>query len=115
MRLSMTMVVDWIGDVAKKVKAVDLDGLSHSFTVESREAERMVFPRGMIPVVVIARACVMQVAVGVSVGRPAGRMAIAKPMPAVSSTKEEGKKRREEMALRWGFARFLRLEFARLG
>jgi hypothetical protein len=34
----------------------------------------------------------MRVAVGVSVGRSAGRMVIARSMPAVSSTQEEGKK-----------------------
>ena len=40
MRLSLTMVMDWIGDVAKEVEVVDPDGISHSFTTE---AERMVF------------------------------------------------------------------------
>ena len=104
------------------MEVVDPDGISHSFTVESREAERTVSPGGMIPVAVIARVCarsvragVMRVAVGVPVGRSAGRMVIVKSMPAVSSTREEGKKRREETALRWGFARFLRLGFTRLG
>ena len=42
MRLSLMMVMDRIGDVAKKVDVVDPDGISHSFTVESREVERMV-------------------------------------------------------------------------
>ena len=43
MRLSLTMVMDWIGDVAKMVEVVDPDGISHGFT---REAERMVLPGG---------------------------------------------------------------------
>lgn len=122
MRLSLSMVMDWIGDLAKKVEVVDPEGTSHILTVESREAERMVFPGEIISVAVIARVCarsvsvgVMREAVGASVGRSAGRMVSVKSMPAVSSTREEGKKRREETALRWGFARILRLGFARVG
>ena len=39
------MVMDWMGELAKKVDVVDPEGTSHSFTVESREAEGMVFLR----------------------------------------------------------------------
>ena len=56
-----------------------------------------------------------EAAVVVLVGRPTGRMMSVKSMPAVSSTREEGKKRKEESTLRWGFARFLRLVFAWVG
>ena len=108
--------MDWIGDLAKQVEAgvVAPEGMSHSFAVESREAERMVLPGLMMPVAVIARVCARRVRVGVMrVPEPepesAGRMVRLKSIPAVSSTREEGKKRREETALRWGFARFFRV------
>ena len=116
MRFSLSTVMDWMGALAKRVEVVNPEGTSHSFTVESKEAERTVLPGGMMAVAVIARVCARRVRAGVtrgavgvvSVGRSAGRMVSVKSMPAVSRTREEGKKRREETALRWGFARFLR-------
>ena len=43
MRFSLSMAMDWMRELAKKINVVDLEGTSHSFMVESREAERMVF------------------------------------------------------------------------
>ena len=74
----------------------------------------MVFPGGTIPVPVIALVCERRVRTGLirgggvlasPVDGSAGRMDSEKSRPAERSTREEGKKRREDTALRWGFAR----------
>ena len=43
MRFSLSMAMDWIGELAKKVEVVDQEGTSIILLLESREAERMVF------------------------------------------------------------------------
>ncbi len=84
----------------------------------------MVFPGGTIPVPVIALVCERRVRTGLirgggvlasPVDGSAGRMDSEKSRPAERSTREEGKKRREDTALRWGFARCADCELGRIG
>ena len=88
------MVMDWTGDVAKKLELVDPDGISHSFTgwFSLEDDPRL-------------RVGVMRAAVGVSVGRSARRH-------KVDACSEQYARRD---GAKVGFCAFLRLGFTRLG
>ena len=52
--VSSVTAIDWMGGSCEKGRCCRT---SRSFTVESSEGERMLFPGEMIPVAVIARVC----------------------------------------------------------
>jgi hypothetical protein len=97
------MLEDRIGDWAIREEIHELEGTSHSFTVESRDVERIFLPRDMIPVEDMERVCPRRVRAGAmrvlapSVvsdevsDKSAGRIESAKSPPAERSTREEGK------------------------
>jgi hypothetical protein len=97
------MLDERIGAWAKIDEMHSPDGTSHSFSVVSRDVERMFLPSAMIPVEEIERVCPRKVRAGViralvldvvlygGAGRSAERMVRAKSLPAERSTREEGK------------------------
>ena len=98
--------------MARKEEIHPADGTSHSFTVESRDVDRIFLPRAMIPVEDIGRVCPRRVRAGairilgpiVVLGedaeKSAERMAREKSPPAERSTREEGKNWRAVTLLR---------------